>query len=194
MKWRLIDKTGKHVVSSGKDQQVGIVLLVDKGGEYGVTVELVGAGAKALMLGLVVGRGREWINLSTETVHQVANTHAETMIHGVMFDQATANISGLIKIVKRAQTVTDFLTERILLLSPSAQAIAEPALEIEADEVRASHAATVAPVDENQVFYLTSRGLSQNQAESQMVKGFLGVVVNKIEDDKIRHQVLKRIC
>jgi len=127
MKWRLIDKPGKHVVSSGKDQQVGIVLLVDKGGEYGVTVELVGAGAKALMLGLVVGRGREWINLSTETVHQVANTHAETMIHGVMFDQATANISGLIKIVKRAQTVTDFLTERILLLSPSAQAIAEPA-------------------------------------------------------------------
>ena len=95
----------------------------------------------------------------------------------------------MIRIDKKADQVTDFLTEKVLLLSDRARATAVPSLEIKAHEVRASHAATVAKLDEEQIYYLMSRGLSRQQSEELMVQGFLQTVVNKIEDDKIRNQI-----
>ena len=100
-------------------------------------------------------------------------------------DRATARVSGLIKIKKKAQGSDDFLEERTLLLGKEVRIEALPYLEIEADEVRASHAATSSAVDEEQLFYLKSRGLDQAEAERLLITGFLRRAVADEEDKKL---------
>jgi Fe-S cluster assembly protein SufD len=165
------------------------VVIVAQSGQSEVVVELDQPGAKALVLGIIESQNNDDLKLRIVTVHQAANTHAETMIHGLVSGQAQAQIKGLIQIKKNAQQVTDFLTERILLLSADARAVAEPELEIEADEVRASHAATVSSLNKDELFYLMSRGVNRQEAERLITAGFIAKVLNRIDDDKIRKQV-----
>jgi Fe-S cluster assembly protein SufD len=89
--------------------------------------------------------------------------------------RAHVKITGMIKIYKAAQKPDDFLELRVLTLDKSARAVAEPELEIEANNVRASHAASVGQVDKEQMLYLMSRGMSREQAQEQIVNGWLGV-------------------
>mgnify|MGYP001558368381 FL=1 len=189
MKWQIINKAQEYKIKVNNNEAIGVVMPINKGGQYRVIVDLLGQGARALILGIIIGKGKDMIDLTTETRHVVGNTHAETMIHGVNQDESMTEIRGMIRIDKKADQVTDFLTEKVLLLSDRARATAVPSLEIKAHEVRASHAATVAKLDEEQIYYLMSRGLSRQQSEELMVQGFLQTVVNKIEDDKIRNQI-----
>ena len=184
MKWQIVQASGYFPVKT--DQ--GLVILAS-GGKSEIVIDLVCEGAQALVLGIVKSQKSDNLELKVTTIHQKPNTHAETMIHGLVTDQAQVQIKGLIKIKKKAQRVTDFLTERVLLLSSDARAIAEPELEIEADEVRASHAATVSSLDKEELFYLMSRGVSRVQAEELITAGFLNHVINRVDDVKIRQQI-----
>lgn len=187
MKWQVLKPTkANYRLKISQDQ--GVVIL-GSSGKSEIVIELTRQGTRVLVLGLVQSTKQDNLQLKIVTVHQVPNTHAETMIYGLIYDQAQAQIKGLIQIKKNAQRVTDFLTERILLLSDGARAIAEPELEIEADEVRASHAATVSSLDKTELFYLMSRGVSAREAEALIVAGFINQVLVRIDDGKIRRQV-----
>ena len=146
-------------------------IRVDKPGRY--VVELRGEGAEAEIVGGFVGEGKERIEIEVEVRHKAENTRANIHIRGVVKDEAEAKISGRLKIFKGAQKTNSFLTEKVLILSDKARAEVVPDLEIEADDVKASHAATVGKIDEEQVFYLMSRGLKKQQAEDIIVEGFL---------------------
>jgi len=186
MKWQaLIPMKAEYYLPVKRN--LGLVILA-RSGVSEIVIDLAKTGGQALILGLVDSRRRENLGLKVTTIHSAPNTHAETMIYGLIRDQAQARIKGLIKIKKRAQRVTDFLTERILLLSAGARAVAEPELEIEADEVRASHAATVSSIDKDERFYLMSRGVSGVQAERLITDGFINQVLLRIDDAKIRRQ------
>lgn len=191
MKYILIDKSGKHSYKVSRDEDFRLVVVADKG-EYEIVVELVGEGARATILGLVLGKNKDEVLLNTEMIHRVGKTHGDTLVHGVMKGKSRAEIKGMIRIDEGALLVTDFLTEKILLVSDEARAIAEPSLEIKANEVRASHAATVSKIGEEELFYLMSRGLSEQEAEKIIVDGFLNYVVEKIEDVKIKEQIYAR--
>jgi Fe-S cluster assembly protein SufD len=169
-------------------KDLGLVVVARRGSSE-ITVSLNRPGVKALILGLVQARETDSLELRLVTIHRTANTHSETMIHGLVGDNAQVKISGLIKINKLAQRVTDFLTERVLLLSDQAKAVAEPELEIEADDVRASHAATVASLSQDELFYLMSRGVALPAAQKLITDGFLNQVINRIDDAKIRQRV-----
>ncbi|MDZ7587613.1 MAG: SufD family Fe-S cluster assembly protein [Patescibacteria group bacterium] len=193
MKWQLISKSGKRVIEVKKDEEVGVVLAVDKGGCYEVGVELKERGARALILGVVLGKGQYKAKIIMETRHWVSNTHAETIIYGTNRDESETELKGLIKIDKKANQVTDFLTAKVLLLSDRARATVEPGLEIKSDEVRASHAATVAAIDEEQIYYLMSRGLERLESERLIADGFFQVIINKIDNVKIRKQICLKL-
>lgn len=187
MKWQVIVPTkANYHLKIIRDQ--GVVILA-KTGKSEIVIELNRKGTRTLVLGLIQSKNQDDLQLKVVTVHRAPNTHAETMIYGLVSGQAQAQIKGLIQIKKRAQRVTDFLTERILLLSDQARAIAEPELEIEADEVRASHAATVSSLDKNELFYLMSRGVSLAAAEKLITDGFLNHVISRIDSGKIRDKV-----
>lgn len=105
--------------------------------------------------------------------HLVGNNSGKVRIRGIAKNGANLKIEGMIKINKNANKVDDFLDIRILLLDDKSTADAQPKLEIEANDVKASHAATVSKIDEEQIFYLTSKGMSRIDAEELIVKGFL---------------------
>lgn len=162
-----------------KEQKVFIVrgsrkIFIDASGRY--IVNLVRQGAEVEVLGVFKGRGRDQIEIDIEVNHRAVNTSANTHIRGVVRDQATARVEGTIRIFEGAQKTNSFLTEKILILSDKARAEAVPNLEIEADDVHCSHAATVGKIDEEQLFYLMSRGLQRIQAEELIVEGFLAPV------------------
>ena len=125
--------------------------------------------------------------------HKVGNTFGRVVLRGVAKNGARVQVEGMIKIDKEANGVDDFLEMKLLLLDAKSQAVAEPKLEIEANEVKASHAATVGKIDEEELFYLTSRGIGLAEAEKLIVGGFLDQVIDKIEDPMIASKFSRKL-
>jgi Fe-S cluster assembly protein SufD len=153
-------------------------VVIKQPGKY--VVELIGEQAKVEILGAFIAKGSERLSVDVVTIHKARNTEADTFLRAVVKDKARVEIRGLIKIEKEAQKTNAFLKENVLLLSGTASAEAVPDLEIEANDVKASHAASVGKIDEEQVFYLMSRGLSRAKTEELIVEGFLNAVRNRI--------------
>ena len=150
-----------------------------------IVLRLNRVGKEEELVIVFAGKGDDRIDLDVSAIHSAPKTRGRVTVRGVLRDRATARVSGLIKIEKRAQGSDDFLEERTLLLGKEARIEALPYLEIEADEVRASHAATSSAVDEEQLFYLKSRGLDQAEAERLLITGFLRKAVAGEEDKKL---------
>ena len=123
---------------------------------------------------LVVGKG-ESVELETISVFNKPRQTGEVLIKAVVLEGGFLNLRGLIKIEKQAILSEAFLRQKVLLVGKGARAVAIPELEIETDEVKASHAATVGQIDEEQVFYLQSRGLSEDQAKKLIIEAFLKI-------------------
>jgi Fe-S cluster assembly protein SufD len=153
-------------------------IIISKSGDY--QVELIGEGAHADILGAFHVAGNKHLQINLTTIHAARHTSADTQIRVVVDDRAVAEVNGTIIVKKGAQQTNSFLTEKILLISSQAKAHAIPNLEIEADDVSCSHAATVATIDEEQLFYLQSRGISRAAAQKTLSDGFLAPVLDKI--------------
>ncbi len=146
-------------------------IQLEKPGEY--VVELVGEGAEVEVVGIFEASGVEEKEVKITLVHKAAHTRAQTTLKGVAREKGKLRFEGRIIVEKNCPDTNSFLTEKILLLSPEARAEAVPDLEIESDDVKCSHAATISNLDEGQVFYLMSRGIGRELAERVIVEGFL---------------------
>jgi Fe-S cluster assembly protein SufD len=153
-------------------------------------VVLSGEGAEVDVVGIFLGNGDDVLNLTIDTTHAAPNTRGRTEFKAVLAGKSQFEFKGMIKILKDAQNSNDFLQQDSLLLSQDAKANAIPGLEIEANEVKASHGATAKPVDPEQKFYLMSRGLSEEQAEAMVVMGFISPVLKAITDDELKKKFL----
>ncbi len=153
-------------------------------------IVLAGEGAEAEVIGLFLGRGKSQLNLTIDTTHTAPHTRGSTLFKAVLFDSSHLEFNGMIKILKGAQGSNDFLEQNSLLMSEDAKANAVPGLEIEANDVKASHGASAGPVDPEQKFYLMSRGLSEDQAERMIVQGFIAPILKAIRDDTLKDKIL----
>lgn len=142
-------------------------------GDY--VIELIGSGAQAKIHGAFLTTGQERLAVNLLIIHRADHTSAQTTLKGVAKDHSHLRFFGRIKIEPNCPGVTSFLEERILLLSETASAEAVPELEILSDDVKCSHAASISPIPETQLFYLQSRGLSRDVAETAICEGFLAV-------------------
>jgi Fe-S cluster assembly protein SufD len=145
----------------------------DQPGKYEVTIPFVKVGEKSEWVFTIDGRAPGEYELRVVAEHTVSDTEGRVTLRAVAGKGAVVRLFGMIKIGKRAQRTNDFLELRILALDKSARGVVEPELEIEANNVKASHAASVGQVDSEQLQYLMSRGLRQAQAEDLIVEGFL---------------------
>jgi Fe-S cluster assembly protein SufD len=107
----------------------------------------------------------------------------------VLQNRATAVWRGMIKVDSGAQRTDAFQESRNLLLSKRSHADAIPGLEIEANDVRCTHAAAVAQVDRDQLYYLRSRGLPREVATRLVIEGFLQELVERFHEGPVREQV-----
>jgi Fe-S cluster assembly protein SufD len=145
-----------------------------------LNAQLLGPGANSDMLGLSFGEGDQHFDHSTSQDHVAPNAKSDLLYKGALDGRARSVFRGIIKVHKGAQGTDAYQTNRNLLLSPHARADSLPNLEIEADDVRCSHGATVGQLDQEHLFYLMSRGLSRTQAERLVVLGFLGEVLSRL--------------
>lgn len=113
--------------------------------------------------------------------------------HGVVLDQATLTMNGIGYISKDAKQADAQQENRLLMLSDKARGDANPILLIEEYEVTAGHAASVARVDENQLWYLMSRGIAREEAEYMVIRGFLMQAVTLLKDKQAREIILEAL-
>jgi Fe-S cluster assembly protein SufD len=145
-----------------------------------LAASLEGPGARSDMLGLYFGSGSQHFDHNTRQDHRVPHAQSDLLYKGALDDEAHAVFRGIIKVFPKAQRTDAYQTNRNLLLSRDANSTSLPNLEIEADDVRCSHAATVGQLDEEELFYIMSRGIPRNVAERLVVFGFFGEVLERL--------------
>lgn len=145
-----------------------------------LNAKLLGPGANSDMLGLYFGDADQHFDFNTSQDHLVPNTGSDLLYKGALDGDSRAVFRGIIRVHKDAQRTDAYQTNRNLLLSRGARADSLPNLEIEADDVKCSHGATVGDLDPEAKFYLMSRGLDRVQAERLVVLGFLGEVLARL--------------
>src|SRR3989344_4146291 len=148
-----------------------------------------GQGSQCSNLGVFLGRGKEHIDFATNMHHNVENTTNDVLVDGILKDESSSVYRGLIKIEKEAQKTNSYLANHILKMGEKTLANSIPSLKIDANDVKASHGATVGQIDEEHLFYLMARGLSRQDAEKLIVEGFFEPVIQKIPFEELREKI-----
>jgi Fe-S cluster assembly protein SufB len=148
-------------------------LIINKPGKHEINLSLKKEGEKLEWLGIIDARKLGDYELNLVMSHLVQNTFGRVEVRGVAENGARIKVKGLVRIEKEAQNTDSFLSMKILLLDKRSMATAEPELEIEANRVKASHSASVGKINEEQLLYLKSRGITENEAKKAIIKGFL---------------------
>src|SRR5438445_5756760 len=154
-----------------------------------VEASLVGPGATAELKGIYFASGEQFFDFHTLQDHQVGNTTSDLLFKGALQDVARTVYAGLIRIEKGAARSDAYQANRNLVLSDKAKATSIPMLEIDNNDVRCTHGATVGPVDPNHLFYLRSRGIPESTAKRMIVQGFFGDVLDRIPFEHARRLI-----
>ncbi|MBS1678677.1 MAG: Fe-S cluster assembly protein SufD [Actinobacteria bacterium] len=158
-------------------------------GKVRMETKLAGQGSEARVTGGYAGGPGQHLDYDTTQEHAAPNTNSDLAFRGVLAAGSTAVWRGMIKVDPGAQQTDAFQESRNLLLSTEAHADAIPGLEILADDVRCTHAAAIAQVDKDQLFYLTSRGLGEAAAKSLVIEGFLEALVERLAEGPVRDEI-----
>ena len=157
------------------------------------TVELDQPGSWARMSGLFFGNGRQHIDLDTQQNHNAPDTVSDLLYKGALKNRARSVWQGMIKTLPGAQRMDGFQANRNLILEKTARADSIPGLEIQADDVRCTHASTIGKLDQEEIFYLMSRGIPRNVATEMVVQGFFDPIMERIPLEIIRDHIAERI-
>ena len=143
---------------------------------------------------ITLGRENQLFDQRTMQHHLSRNGKSTLSFKNALLDKSRSVFSGLIKVENDAQNTNAYQTNRNLLLSDNAEADSMPGLEILANEVKCSHGATTSKIDEQELFYLLSRGISRSVAERLIVLGFFEEVIEKINLDNHLEEVRESIA
>jgi Fe-S cluster assembly protein SufD len=141
---------------------------------------LTGEGAESDQLAVYFGDGTQMLDFRTLQDHDAPRTRSDLLFKGAVEDEAHSVYSGLVRLRPKAQKSLAFQTNRNLVLTEGAGAESIPNLEIEANDVKCSHASAVGPIDEEQLYYLESRGVPPAEAERLIVLGFFDDVFARL--------------
>jgi FeS assembly protein SufD len=139
-----------------------------------------GPGASSEDVEIVFGIGNQSFDVTSNLVHMAPHTRGRVLVKSVLKDTSKSLFKGMIKINKEGKGTESYLAGHAILLDRGAKSDAIPGLEIETNEVKATHSASVAQMDENQIYYLTTRGLSREGAKREIVSGFLEPLSRKM--------------
>jgi Fe-S cluster assembly protein SufD len=164
-----------------------------KKGKTRIQNDLAGEGATSRVTGAYFADGDQHLDYDTFQEHIAPNTTSDFAFKGALRDKATAVWRGMIKVEKDAQKTNAYQENRNLILSEDAHADSIPGLEIEANDVRCTHGATISPVNRDELFYAMARGISKGEAERLIVRGFFTDVLNRIEMEPVREAVTEAL-
>jgi Fe-S cluster assembly protein SufD len=184
---------GAHRVEVGQDAEV-VTLNAEVGSattKLGVDVRMTGKGGTSRLLGLLAAGGGQHIDINSVQDLIGSHTTSDLLYLSALYDEARAAFYGVTRVRKEAKGTSSYQECRNLLLSPKAGAEPIPVLEIETNDIlRCGHGATAGAIDPIQSFYAQSRGLTADEAERMIVRGFFEQVVAQLPSERIRSAVL----
>ncbi|MAG16020.1 hypothetical protein CMO88_03085 [Candidatus Woesearchaeota archaeon] len=151
--------------------------------------ELVGEGAKSSIFTVFFGNKKQQFEFVNKCVHIGKNTESDMHTSGALKDKAKALQQGFAKIEKKAYNASAHQKSKILLLSEDARALPTPKLEIDNNEVVATHQASVGQIESEKIFYLMSRGIDEREAKKLFVEGFFEQYMSRIPVSELREDV-----
>ena len=176
--WQLGSQSS--TVDSGATLTASAAVFGGESARQRTDCRLVGRGATGVLQALYFGSGDQLLDFRTFQDHAARDTTSNLLFKGVIDDRARSVYTGLIHVRPDARGTNAFQTNRNVKLSDEAWAESVPNLQIENNDVKCSHASTVGPVDEDQRFYLESRGLHPLRAERFIVAGFFDEVLEAL--------------
>ncbi len=180
------------VVAEAHQQSTIDVVAAAFGGHYArlrLDLRLVGRGASGNLAALYFADGSQMFDFRTLQDHQAPDCRSDLLFKGVVDGQSHSVYSGMIHVRPEARGTNALQTNRNIKLSDAAWADSVPNLQIENSDVRCSHASTVGPIDQEQRFYLESRGVPTRRAEQLIVGGFFDDVATRLPHDELRAQI-----
>lgn len=200
--WVSLQRFGRGVVHLSTDRLVAgrdariTTLYTTLGGDVcraDVRCRMRAPGSHVDMLGVYVAEGDQHFDHETLQDHIAPHASSNLLFKGALMERSRSVFRGVIKVHPKAQRTDAYQTNRNLLLSSQARADSLPNLEIQADDVRCSHAATVGQLDAEEVFYLLSRGVPKEEAIRLVVFGFFAEVLDQLPMDDVREELLRAV-
>ncbi|PWC22276.1 FeS cluster assembly protein SufD [Brenneria roseae subsp. roseae] len=158
------------------------------------SAQLNGEGTNLVINSLILPIGSEVCDTRTYLEHNQGFGESRQLHKTIVNDRAKAVFNGMIKVAPHALKTDGRMTNNNLLLGRLAEVDTKPQLEIYADDVKCSHGATIGRMDEEQLFYLRSRGITQQDAQQMIIFAFAAELTEAIEDESLRSVILKRIA
>lgn len=191
----LIDhlKRNQKLIIKDTDKTIIIFLTNQKDEEGEIKIFIETSGITVQILGIIIGSGKQKVNLYTFQDHLAPGSKSDLIIKSVLFGEAKFNYRGLIKIEKDAQKSNAYQKNQNLLVSDKAWADSRPYLEILANDVRCTHGASIGKIDREQLYYLQTRGIDLHEGTKLIISGYFIEVLDRIPDLKVRDQVEKKI-
>ena len=158
-----------------------------------IITRLAGEGASAKLHGFVFGHGTQHVDQHTLQDHQAPHTTSDLQFKAALQDESRMIYTGLIRIGKSAQQTNAFQANHNLILSQGARAETIPMLEILADDVQCKHGASIGPIDDEQAFYLMSRGVPRDVAQRLIVMGFIEPIIQQVPFAPLQERLREEI-
>ena len=176
------------------DARLDMVLLVMPGVNCDIKldVKLVGEGAEANIYGAYVCGGDERVKISVDMHHDLPHCNSRQLFKGIAGGTSRVDFYGKIIVAQDAQRTEAYQENHNILLTDGAKVDTKPQLEIYADDVKCSHGATIGRLNEEEQFYMRSRGISLEDAKVLQMISFIAPVLENIEDETEREHVTAR--
>lgn len=149
--------------------------------------------SEIIFLCFILGAGKNKFPFETTSNHRSPKTKGHYYIRGLTFDQSEIEYKGNLNIKPNAKHTDCYLSSHAMMLSENSKVTLIPCLEIETDDVKASHTASIGKIDEDLLYYLQTRGLNKKAGQNLLIKSFFEADLQKIPDKNIKNFLAKEI-
>ena len=180
---------GQYQVQAGEVLNLQFVVLPGESRDIDVSVDLLGPGAEAHLKGLYLCKADEKVNFRIVMHHCAPGCKSTQLFNGIAGGQAQVSFHGTIVVAPDAQQTEAYQENHNIVLTQEAKVTTQPQLEIYADDVKCSHGATVGQLNEEELFYMRSRGIPESEAKTLQMLSFLSPVVPEGREEEIEQAV-----
>lgn len=181
------------VLGAGEKASVTFLVFPGVSVDIPVAVDFTGEGAEVSLRGIYVCKGGEKVDIRTDVRHNVPGCVSDQLVNGIAAGDAHVTFNGKIVVAHGAQKTQAYQSNHNVVLSTSAKVDTKPQLEIYADDVKCSHGATVGSLNEDEQFYMRSRGIPEAEAKVLQMISFLAPVLDDIEDASRKDELSAKV-
>lgn len=185
----LVKPPSKLTVGEGETLDMTIIVLPGVSADIPMTIDLTGPEANVNLKGIYLSSGKDEVSFSITMNHLVGGCRSRQLFNGLASGSAKCSFFGKIIVAPDAQQTEAYQENHNIVLTEEASVNTKPQLEIYADDVKCSHGATVGKLNEDEQFYMRSRGIPEEEAKVLQMISFVAPVLNGLEDETLMARI-----